>query len=244
MENYRCAIIDDEDYAIATLTEHIKQIPTLKLIKSFTDPVRALAEIKPADKIDILFIDVDMPGLSGIELATMLRDYTNLVVFTTAHSQYAVDAFGIHADDYLVKPIGSVKFINSIRHLIDRQLSKSIYHEKDILFIKSAEKNRVLKLYVHDLLFIQALKNYVRLNIVGGTYYDVKNTIGNVERELSNTKLLRVHRSYILNLDKIQHLLGNSIKISDNNIIPIGKEYKDAIIRYAEINLIRSGRYS
>lgn len=244
MENYRCAIIDDEDYAIATLTEHIRQIPTLQLIKSFTDPVRALAEIKLSDKIDILFIDVDMPGLSGIELATMLRDYTNLIVFTTAHSHYAIDAFGIHADDYLVKPIGSIKFISSIRHLIDRRLIKSIYHEKDILFIRSAEKNRILKIYVHDLLYIQALKNYVRINIIGSISYEVKNTMANVERELANTKLMRVHRSYIINLDKIQHVLGNSIKISDNNIIPIGKEYKEAVMRYAEINLIRSGRYS
>lgn len=244
MENYRCAIIDDEDYAIATLTEHIKQIPALKLTKSFTDPIKALAEIKPSDKIDIIFIDVDMPSLSGIELATMLRDYTNLVVFTTAHSQYAIDAFGIHADDFLVKPIGSIKFINSIRHLIDKRLAKSIYHEKDILFIRSAEKNRMLKLYNHDILYIQALKNYVRLNIVGGISHDIKNTMGNVERELANTKLMRVHRSYIINLDKIQHLLGNSIKISDNNIIPIGKEYKEALINYVETNLIRSGRYS
>ena len=244
MEIYRCAIIDDEDYAIATLTEHIKQIPSLKLIANFTDPIQALAAIKPSHKIDILFIDVDMPGLSGIELATMLRSCTNLVVFTTAYSQYAVDAFGIHADDYLVKPIGSIKFMNSIRHLIDKRLSKSLYHEKDVVFIRSAEKNRILKLYVQDLLFIQALKNYVRLNIVDGISHDIKNTMGNVERELANTKLMRVHRSYIVNLDKIQHLLGNSIKISDNNIIPIGKEYKEALIRYVETNLIRSGRYS
>ncbi|MET4081540.1 two-component system LytT family response regulator [Pedobacter sp. UYP30] len=244
MENYNCAIIDDEDYAIATLTEHIKQIPVLKLVKSFTDPIHALAEIKQSDKIDIIFIDVDMPGLSGIELANMLGDSTNLVVFTTAHSKYAIDAFGVHADDFLVKPIGSIKFINSIRHLIEKRLSKSIYHEKNILFIKSAEKNRMLKLYVEDLLFIQALKNYVRLNIVGGISHDIKNTMGHVEQELANTKLMRVHRSYIINLDKIQHLLGNSVKISDNNIIPIGKEYKGALINYVEKNLIRSGRYS
>ncbi|TCD07669.1 response regulator transcription factor [Pedobacter frigidisoli] len=242
MENYKCAIIDDEDYAIATLTEHIKQIPGLKLVKSFTDPIQALAEIKLSDRIDILFIDIDMPGLSGIELASMLRDYTNLIVFTTAHSQYAIDAFGIHADDYLVKPIGSVKFINSIRRLIEKRLSKSIYQEKDILFIRLAEKNRILKLYIEDILFIQALKNYVRLNVSGGITHDMKNTMGNAERELANTKLMRVHRSYIINLDKIQHVLGNSIKISDNNIIPIGNEYKEAVMKYAEKNLIRSGR--
>lgn len=244
MENYKCAIIDDEDYAIATLTEHIKQIPSLRIVASFTDPIQALAEIRPIDKIDILFIDVNMPGLSGIELAKMLREYTNLIVFTTAHPQYAIDAFGIHADDYLVKPIGSIKFISSIRRLIDKRLSKSIYHELDILFIRSAEKNRMLKLYVNDLLFIQASKNYVTLNIIGGVTHHIKNTMGNVELELANTKLVRVHRSYIVNVDKIQHLLGNSIKISDNNIIPIGTEYKEALMNYVETNLIRSGRSS
>ena len=243
MENYTCAIIDDEDYAISTLTEHINQIPELKLVKSFTDPIQALAGISPRDNIDILFIDVDMPNISGIELATKLKDKIKLTVFTTAYSQYAVDAFGIHADDYLVKPIGKIKFIASIRHLIDNRLTKTLYHEKDILFIKTAEKNRTLKLYIKDLLFIEASKNYVRLNMVDQKH-EIKITMGRIEKELANTKLVRVHRSFILNLDKIEQILGNSVRITGNNIIPIGKEYKETVMKYAEKKLIRSGRNS
>jgi len=244
MENYRCAIIDDEDYAISTLTSHIKQIPTLELIKSFTDPIRALAEIKTEDSIDILFLDIDMPGLSGLELASLLKDQTKIIVFTTAYSHYAVDAFGIHADDYLVKPIGTIRFISSMRHLIDKKLSKSIYHEKDILFFRTAEKDRTVKMYMDNLLYIQAWKNYVHLHRNSQEYQQVKITMNNVERELANTKLMRVHRSYIVNLDKIEQVIGNTIKLTGNHLIPIGEDYKIKIMDYAKVRLLRPGRIS
>ncbi|MBX0335324.1 response regulator [Pontibacter sp. HSC-14F20] len=144
-QTYRCMVIDDESHAIELLSDYIQAIPRLQLTKTYQDPVAALMESQGEENYDFIFMDIDMPRLSGMELAKSLRSLTAFLVFTTAHSKYAVEAFEVRADHFLLKPIGMNKFAMTIDMLLKRreEPARPPIRQDTSFFIKSDQKKQV-----------------------------------------------------------------------------------------------------
>jgi DNA-binding LytR/AlgR family response regulator len=135
---YRCIIIDDEQHAIEGLKKYIDSVPELTLIQSYTDPLLALKAITEGDAVDLILLDVDMPKITGIELSKVIRNKTNKLIFTTAHTKYAYDAFEADADAYLLKPYTLGKFVITINKLFPaKQQTDTSLEKEDFFFVKS-----------------------------------------------------------------------------------------------------------
>lgn len=161
-----CIIIDDEPHAIEGLKRYIASIPAIELIETYTDPVKAMMEISNRDVVDLVLLDVDMPGITGIELGESLRPKADKLVFTTAHSKYAYEAFQIDADDFLLKPYSLAKFLKTVHKLFPQkpELIERI-DSNDYIFVKSKEDNlRLIKIRYKDIVAIESKLNYVQIH--------------------------------------------------------------------------------
>lgn len=243
-----CVIIEDEKHAIELLQEHIESIPYLRLLKVYSQSITALTEISANDKIDIIFMDIEMPGISGIELAKSLRSKTRFLVFTTAYYQYAAEAFDLDADQYMIKPITFAKFAIVMDKLVKSLFKAGVppvdeaQEEEGEIFLKTGMKNKVIRINPSDIIYLQSHDNYVRVytdkeSIV--TYLTLK------EAELSfnrNGNLIQVHRSYIVAKNRIEMVIGNMIKMGPGMEVPVGSAFKHAFFEYIKKQTIVSGR--
>ena len=223
----RCAIIDDEPLALDLMESYVQQTPFLQLVNRYSSAVTAqkgLAE----EPVDLLFCDIQMPQMTGLEFAKML-DAETCVIFTTAFSQYAVDSYKTNCLDYLLKPISYADFLESCKKALSwfKQKSKTISaeasEEKDFMFVKS--EYRTIKVKLNDILYIEGLKDYVKIYLEG----EVKPiltllSMKALEDYLPHPQFLRVHRSFIVQLGKIEEVersrivFGKAfIPISDSN---------------------------
>ncbi len=223
-EKCKCIIIDDEFLARKLLVEYVSKIPQLKLLGTFADPVDAM-ETLTKQKVDIIYIDIEMNDISGIDfIKNLLPDHKPLVIFVTAYSQYAVECFEINAFEYLVKPTNFLRFLNATRKAIEAIETKKkalLWDEslqerdKDYIIIKSDRK--LVKIFHSDIYFIEGALEYVTFQkedekIV--SLYSLKK----LEEELPESKFMRVHRSYIVNVDKITEITGNIVKVGKWNV--------------------------
>ena len=237
-----CVIIDDEQYAIKELTDLIAQMPNLSLYKTFTNPIIALTEIGVEDCIDIIFLDVDMPQMSGIELAKEMRDKARFIILTTAHSKYAVEGFDVRADHFLLKPISLSKFAIALTKLIkeDQTIPEPPKQLDDHFFIKADMKKRI-KINFSDLIAIEGATNYVKIYTTQATY---STHVTMKEMELSlheRPEFIRVHKSFIVSKLHIEIIDGNTIKTKYNMTIPIGSLYKTQLMQEFSKKTINSG---
>jgi two-component system LytT family response regulator len=226
-----CVIVDDEGYAIELLIEHINLFPELRVIKTFTDPTKALLEISIKDNIDILFLDIDMPTITGLELGRKLRDKTKFLIYTTAHSEYAIHAFGIKAQDYLLKPIDKVRFIDSIQSVFSSVQSTSKPQLPGLLFIKSKLKGKFLsvKLVEVILIYVEGHKLFI---VTRGELYETAESLKNIEHKLQgDSRFMRVHNSNLVNLDKIIKIEGNTIEMEGKYKVPVSEFHKPKLLQ-------------
>jgi DNA-binding LytR/AlgR family response regulator len=220
-----CIVVDDEPPAIGILEAYISKVDYLKLLQSFTDPLAALQYLN-TEKADLAFIDINMPQLKGVDLVKNLNRDT-LVVFTTAYPDYAVEGFALDVLDYLVKPIPFARFLQTAQRAFqelesaknESQLSAS----DEYLFVKSG--TRVHKVYLKDISVIEGLKEYVSIK-TGQQKIVTLNRMGEIEQTLKEKRFIRIHKSYIVNIDKIELIEHNQIKIG-NETYPIGEKYRD-----------------
>lgn len=150
---YKCVIIDDQQHSIDNLANYIEQYSGLEIIKKFTHPLVALKEINGLEKVDVIFMDVDMPELTGIELAKMVRDKTEKLIFTTAHSKYAFEAYELRAEAYLLKPFSFAKFVEEVNRVLSPRISPtSIIEERNSTFflVKKKEEGNIIKINFED----------------------------------------------------------------------------------------------
>jgi len=231
-----CLIIDDEEMAIKVIENHLLEFPDIKVIGTFQNPMAALPIIEN-EAIDLIFLDINMPKVSGLDF---LRNITLKphVIITTAYREFAVESFELNVADYLVKPIPFARFlkaINKVNNLIE--LGKGIPtellgKEQAHIFLKSNKK--LVKVYLNEILFIESLKDYIKIATTAGDFMILK-SITAIQDELPSEQFLRVHRSFIVSIDKIKALEGNVIETA-NRKIPIGRNYlKD--VRKAILNL-------
>ena len=227
----RCIIIDDEPLAAEVITNYLQEFSNIDLIGVFNNPIDAIDIIKK-ESIDAVFIDINMPKMSGLDFIKNIGVSPHFII-TTAYREYAVESFDLDVLDYLIKPIPFTRFLKSINKLsqkINTNKSSDTQNEKSFIFLKVDKK--LVKVKFEDILYIESLKDYIKVFTKLGDYLVHKSLTG-VTEELPSKQFLRIHRSYTVALDKIDALEGNSILITSKRI-PIGRKYtnhaKDVIL--------------
>ncbi|QPH38538.1 LytR/AlgR family response regulator transcription factor [Pedobacter endophyticus] len=244
--NLKCIVIDDEQHAIEVLTDHIAEMQGLTVFKTFTSPVQALREISVDDEIDLLFMDIDMPGINGIELAKTIREKTKYLIFTTAHPDYALQAFDVQSDQYLLKPISFAKFALGIDRILKKESTTAKASPKEVeqvaaLYIKGDHKYAFSNIAIDEILYIKALQNYIQI-ITKSETHTTYLTLKEIEKALENNAFIRVNKSNIVAKSAIKKVDGNIIRLVNNEMIQIGEGYKDAFFAYVQSSLLKSNR--
>jgi len=226
MKKIRCLLADDEPLAIALIQKHIAQLEFLEETATCSNSMKAL-EILKSSNIDLLFLDIQMPGINGMELLRTLRHPPKVIV-TTAYREYAVDSYDLDIVDYLLKPITFERFFKAIERYL-RTLDTAIAPvnsvvpgEASSICVKSGYKN--IKLYTDDILYIESLKDYVKIVTTGETV-NAKYRISDLENELAPKGFIRIHRSYIVNLRQVSAFTASDVKVGKTEL-PIGDSYK------------------
>lgn len=238
----KCIIVDDEPLATAQLEAYVSRIPFLECVASFHSALEAQGFLS-ANEVDVMFVDINMPDVSGMQLVRSLKNPPK-VVFTTAYSEYAVEGFKVDAVDYLMKPIGFEDFMrtaNKVNELCvmerDARLSNTIGDDCGALFVKS--DYRVIRISVNDIKFIESMSEYVRIFVDGETRPVVTLlSMRKVEEALPASVFMRVHRSYIVNLNKVKEVSRMRILYDGNVSVPIGDIYKDKFFAYINNHIL------
>jgi DNA-binding LytR/AlgR family response regulator len=229
-----CIIVDDEPLAQEVLETYVQQIPELNLIRKCENAFEA-NEVLRTENIDLIFLDIQMPQLSGIDFLKTLS-HPPAVIFTTAYPDYAVEGFELNAVDYLLKPISLERFLKAVNKVSDKLASqKKIEHEHvegsdDFFFVKADKK--LVKINFEDIIYIEGLKDYVIIRQETGRVITLQ-TMKSLEDRLPVNKFRRVHRSYIVNVKKITAILGNMVEVMETGKVkqlPIGKNYRDELL--------------
>jgi DNA-binding LytR/AlgR family response regulator len=221
----KCIIIDDEPLAVKVIQNHLNEFQNMELVGIFHTPMSALPAIE-SNEVDVIFLDINMPKMSGLEFLRTLT-VKPLIVITTAYREYAVESFDLDVLDYLVKPIPFGRFLKAInkitkriRYEHDRGSDKGLL-EEPFIFLKVDKK--LMKIKLNDILYIESLKDYIKVITTLGDYL-VHKTMASITEELSSENFIRVHRSFTISLNKITSVEGNSVEIA-NRRIPIGRNY-------------------
>ncbi len=207
MTNIKCIIVDDEPLALDLLESYVLKTPFLELMSKFTSPFEAMQYVT-ANKVDLIFLDIQMPGITGIEFSRVLQNGPK-VIFTTAYSQYALEGFKVDALDYLVKPFNYQEFLKAASKaltwfgLAGKQPDEKIANDDDnAIFVKSEYK--LVKIEYEKIIYIEGLKDYVKIYLTDHPKPILTlMTLKSLEERLPSTQFMRVHRSYIVNLTKI-----------------------------------------
>ncbi len=225
-----CIAIDDEPLALELIKKYIGKIYFLELKGVFTDPFEA-RQVLETMKIDILFLDIQMPDINGIEFSRSLVDKNIAVIFTTAFSEYAVEGFNVDAIDYLLKPIEYDRFLKSVykaKEYVD-YLNHQELHD-GYVFVKS--DYQMVKIILKDILYIEGLDDYIKIYLPNKAVLTLM-TLKTIMQKLPANEFIRVHRSYIVPISKIDHISRSKIKIIEREI-PIGVSYSDAFFSVME----------
>ena len=235
----RCLAIDDEPLALKQIADYIKRTPFLELAGVCESAVQAL-ELIEQSVIDVMFVDINMPDLSGIEFVKTLENPPR-IVFVTAYSEYALDGFRVDAVDYLLKPIGYGDFLksaNKVKTWFETQIQKpaEVKSNKDFLFIKSEYK--ILRINFDDIKYIEAMSEYIRIHPINAKPVMTQLSMKSIEEQLPEERFMRVHRSFIINLSKISVIERNRIIFDGKVYIPISDQYKSKFQNYVEQNFL------
>lgn len=207
--------------------------PSLVVVGECFDAVDAYQKIQLND-VEILFLDIEMPDMSGIDLVKSLNEKRPLVIFTTSTTDYAAEAFNLNVVDFLIKPVSPARFLQAVEKAKRIFMTKSLaMTEKEDEFIFIRDSNVVRRLKVSDILYMEARGDYVRINVADQTY-SIHSSLKAVEEKLSKNSFLRVHRSFIINVSKIDTLEGGTL-IVNKNIVPVSDAYRAALNKRMQI---------
>lgn len=223
----KCVAIDDEPLALELIKQYIEKFPTLKLMRSFTDAVSG-AEYLRNNTIDLLFIDINMPDITGIDLVRSLQ-VKPLTIFTTAYKKFAFEGFELEAIDYLLKPIDFERFKKAVNRAVEfQQYKQNAPKEKDdSLFVRS--EYRMVKIPLHDIEYIESLEDYIKIHIAGQRPVMSLMTLKTVLEKLPAGQFRRIHRSYIVPVNKVKSILNRKVQLSNNVELPVSNNYSDFI---------------
>ena len=233
----KAIIVDDEPLALDVLETYIAQLPELELVARCENALEAREVLKEHD-VDLMFLDINMPQLTGIDFVKTLSVKPNFI-FTTAHPYYAVEGFELNAIDYLMKPIPLERFMKAVNKVINMQLGDTSAPEKkkeNFIFVKADKK--LIKVNFDDILYIEGLKDYVIIRQKEGRIITL-HTMKSLEAKLPDHIFKRIHRSYIVNIGAIDAIVGNMIELKEKSKvkhIPIGKNYREELLKVINKN--------
>lgn len=231
----KCIVMDDEPYALKQMAEYVRKTPFLDLAGECKSASEAMLLVSdPA--ISLIFADISMPGMSGMELTKILPDRVR-VIFTTAYSEYAVDSYKVNAIDYLLKPISYEDFLRAagkahLEIVNDLKLHESENREMKHLFVKS--ENKTVRINLNEIDYIESLNEYVRFHMGPDESVISLMSMKMLEDTLPSNKFMRVHRSFIVNLEKITTIERGRILFHGRTRIPVGEQYRDAFRSYLD----------
>lgn len=222
-----CIVIDDEPLAVQVITELIKKVPELQLQRSFYNPAEALAWLKEDHQTSLIFLDIQMPELTGIEFMQLLRGRAD-VILVSAYDEYALDGFEYEAVDYLLKPVSFERFVKAVQKVINKKTAPPATEQTSI-FIRTDK--RIVRIDMKDILFIEALRNYVAIQTDTRKILTLQN-LRSFEDLLPASHFIRVHKSFIVAIDKISSVDKQRVFIGQHTV-PVGdayvKQFLDAI---------------
>lgn len=219
----RCMIVDDEPLAIRILTDYVSKVPDLHLVTATADVFSAL-QLAQNNEVDLVFLDIQMPELTGIQFMKILNGKCQIIL-TTAYEEYALQGFEHDVIDYLLKPFSLERFIAAVNKSKARSNPNSVQHTStDYIFIKS--EYRIIKLWLKDIFYFESLRDYVAIHTSREKILTLQ-SLRSFEESLPAHNFMRVHKSYIIPIDKIDAVEKKRI-IINNTYIPIGDSYMDA----------------
>jgi DNA-binding LytR/AlgR family response regulator len=223
MSTYQCLVIEDEPLAQDVLKKYIQDHPSLELVAICADALQA-QQVLAKQPVSVIFLDINLPRLSGIGFLKTLA-HPPLVIFTTAYPEFAAEGFELDAIDYLVKPFSFERFLKAVNKVLEKLERKTTEKSKApaSIFIKADKK--VYKINLDDILYLEALDDYVKLVTVQQSYL-VNDTLKSLQEELPATHFMRVHKSYIISKNNIVFFEGNYVRIGEKDI-PIGASYRE-----------------
>ena len=241
----KCIAIDDEPLALRQLKSYIEKIPYLELTATCNNALEA-QQLLASQHVDLIFVDINMLDLSGVEFVRSLVDRP-MVIFTTAYSEYAVEGFKLDAVDYLLKPFSFADFsrsagkANSLYELRHNQRAgepeatpEALPKDKEYISVKADYKVSLVK--ISDIVHLESEGEYVRMHLADGTTITTLFRLKNMEAALPSDMFMRVHRSYIVNLRCIKGYVRGRVFLSDTEYVPIGENYKESFQHYIESN--------
>ena len=241
----RCIAIDDEPLALRQISNYISKIPFLDLVATFRSAVVA-KEWLGENETDLIFVDINMPDMTGVEFVQTL-DTPTMVIFTTAYAEYAIEGFKLSAIDYLLKPFGLKDITRASEKALSLyellQLQKSTQadteanevvseeeYDKSVISVHADRMTHIVKL--SNIVYLESAGEYVRLHLTDGTKLVTLFRLKNMENTLQSSQFMRVHRSYIVNLNHIAGYTKGRIFLSNEDYVPIGENYKEQVTNY------------
>lgn len=228
---YNCLVIEDEPLAAEILRDYIAEVSDLHLVAVCRDVMTASGYLR-SHKIDVLFVDIHLPKIKGIDFIRTIQNQYQ-VILTTAYDQYAIEGYNLNVVDYLLKPIEFSRFLQAIQKIKKNEIigaeQADVSTRKGAFHFFNVDKRQV-KVYLDDILYVESLKEYVKIHTTLQNLV-TKIQIGEFESLLPSPNLLRVHKSFMINLDKVTAYSANAIEIGDHEI-PIGRTYKELITKH------------
>jgi len=232
-DKIRCIIVDDEPVALDILENHISKIDKIVIVDRCKNASEAFNMIN-ANQVDLIFLDINMPGISGISFAKSINKNIR-IIFTTAYREYAIEGFDLHAVDYLLKPISFTRLLDAINNFQEVHFSKNFPETQsetgsDFIFVKIDRKMH--KINFSKILWIESLSDYLKIETSEGTKV-IRETISSIEMKLPSSRFMRIHRSFIITINKIKSYSNEEV-IIQNKSIPISRTYKEQVIKTLE----------
>ena len=232
MDKIKCVIVDDEPIARDILTSFVVKIPNLELVKNCQNAMEAF-QIAKQENIDLFFLDINMPEVSGLSLAKSINKNSK-IIFTTAYREYAVDGFDLQAVDYLLKPISFDRFLQAVNLFFDiskpvteHNEAKPISPKNDFIFVRSDRK--MVRINFDEILYIESLSDYIKIYTNQQTIV-TRETISNIETKLPAAQFIRIHRSYITSIKNISSYTNEFVEVS-KKALPISRSYKENVLK-------------
>jgi two-component system LytT family response regulator len=231
----KCLAIDDEPLALKQISSYIEKTPfleTVALCRSAFDAIEFLAN----NEVDLMFVDINMPDLNGLDFVKSLTQKPQ-IIFTTAYSEYAIEGFQVDALDYLLKPISYAVFLKSASKAktwfeLNHKQQESVQTTQDSLFVKSEYK--MVRIFLSEIKYIESANEYIQIHLINDEPVTTLIRLKAMEEQLPKDKFMRVHRSFIVNLDRIKVIERNRIVFDHNVYIPVGEQYKEKFQEFVD----------
>jgi len=228
MNLINCVVADDEPIARKGILEFIDKVEFLNVSGTAKD-ADELEKLLGRREVDLLFIDIEMPGVSGIDFVKTYEGKMPLLVFTTAYPDYAVESYNLKAFDYLLKPVSPDRFRLTAERALDALSALLPSREKkDYFFVRS--EGRYEKLIMSEIVYLSGMQNYVKIHFMSGKTMVVHSALKSIFRQLDENRFIMVHKSYIVNLDYIASVSGSHVSLTEFGQIPIGRHFKAGIL--------------